>query len=195
MKYIAVLSLPLMMVVGATHAQTSNNLNNSATVVGSCSIATTQNIVFGQFNPLTDDEKTGSGAVQVECTKGQYNISLNQGQNSLRVSNGYEYEKCGPNNLCTYYVYKCDRAMKNPGGVKIAYQIFTDSNMSSEAAYQSRLSSPITGTQACNSSSVFAQLVFDNPGAQTIPVYGKMLVNRNATPGVYIDTMSVTVTF
>lgn len=195
MKKIAVLTLSLALAIGSVSAQTTSILNNSATVVGACSISTTQNIMFGQFNPLTDSEKTASGAVQVNCTKGDYSISLNQGQNSLRLSNGYEYEKCGPNNLCTYYLYKCDRAMKNPGGIKIAYQIFSDANMSSEMAAQGRLTTSIPGTQSCSTSSVLTQLTFNSPGAQTVPVYGKMLVNQNATPGAYVDTMSATITF
>lgn len=190
------LSLSLTLGIGSVSAQTvSSSLNNSATVVGACSIVTTQHIMFGQFNPLTDDEKTASGAIQVECTKGDYSISLNQGQNSLRLSNGYEYEKCGPNNICTYYLYKCDRAMKNSGGVKIAYQIFSDASMSSEMNAQGRSTSSVPGTQSCTSNSVLSSLTFNTAGAQTVAVYGKMLGNRNATPGAYVDTMSATVTF
>ena len=95
----------------------SSNLTNSATVVASCSVATTQNLNFGSINGLDLDSFSGQaqGMINVKCTAGSYQIYLSNG--------GYPISGEGTS---------CLQRMKNPTDIGLlVYAINMDNSYTS----------------------------------------------------------------
>ncbi len=63
----------------ATAASTTTNFNVTATVTANC-LATSTNLNFGTYDPLSSSDTTGSSLITIKCSKGTpYTIALNAG--------------------------------------------------------------------------------------------------------------------
>lgn len=70
----------IALVSGAASAATATStLSVSATVLKSCTVATTP-VLFGNYDPTSATAKTGTGSVAVTCTSGtSYDVGLDAG--------------------------------------------------------------------------------------------------------------------
>lgn len=181
------------------------SLKNSATVTSSCSIATVQNIQFGGIDPLNIGTLTSTGAVSLTCTKGAYNISVSDGTGGYQLL-GTQREAGFPASAYGWwYTTKCMRAMSN-GGQRLYYELYpssdysTSSMNSSNEVYSSKAPSSIKfGACASTNAATFSTVQFNSPQSQTVTLYARINSENSdlstTTPGSYIDTLSVSVTF
>jgi len=201
---IRALSLVLLLLPCLASAQ-NVSLKNSATVVGSCSITTLQNIQFGGIDPLNIGTLTASGAVSLTCTKGAYNISVSDGTGGYQLL-GTQRDAGSPASAYGWwYTTKCMRAMTN-AGQRLYYELYPSSDYSnssmnsSNEVYSSKAPSSIKfGACASTNAATFSTIQFNSPGSQTVNLYAKINSENSdlskITPGAYIDTLSVSVTF
>lgn len=77
MKQVIVLSVLALLPFSSWAS--SSNISNTAQVMSSCSIRKTQDLNFGVFNPLEQSKITGNGQLELNCTKGNYRVSINAG--------------------------------------------------------------------------------------------------------------------
>lgn len=197
-----------LMAAGSLQAQTSLSLSNKAQVVSACSIATVQHIAFLPINTLDFVTfYTAQGAVAVDCTKGQYAVTINGGSNNLTA---YNQELVGGTYAYSFY---CNRRMKS-GSKYISYSLYTadaqrvpgKEQFLNEGRYASiKVNSPTLLTQkqtdgygdtSCSQAgNPYATVTFDKKGSQIVPVIAQLNVASGTTTGVYTDTMAITVVF
>ena len=171
-------------------ATTSNNLSNTARVVSSCSINTTDNMNFGLFDPLNDDQKSAQGRVEVACTKGSYGVRVGYGASSKLYRYTYEYG--------SFYTYRCTpRSMISGAGKALGYTLYKDAAMITpiSTTEQRSIGGVDSSGQACGMSSDLKTLTFTSQGAQSIDLYGKILGDKSVQAGSYMDTLAIEVTF
>lgn len=136
--------------------------------VCSCTLATT-NVAFGTYNPLALGNTDTTGSLKVTC--GGVAGLLIPFNIALSTGNGGSYT----------------RRMKS-GGNSLSYNVYTD------AAYTSVWGDGSSATQVI-SSGVTLDVLGLAP-AQNFVVYGRIPARQLTTvPGVYADTISVTVTY
>lgn len=196
------------MAAGSLQAQTSLSLSNKAQVVSACSIATVQHIAFLPINTLDFVTfYTAQGAVAVDCTKGQYAVTINGGSNNLTA---YNQELVGGTYAYSFY---CNRRMKS-GSKYISYSLYTadaqrvpgKEQFLNEGRYASiKVNSPTLLTQkqtdgygdtSCSQAgNPYATVTFDKKGSQIVPVIAQLNVASGTTTGVYTDTLAITVVF
>lgn len=182
-------------------ASSSANLSNSATVPTSCTLAATQNLLFGQLNTLNEVSKTAQGGLSVECTKGTYALSVNYGQASSigNVSNFKSQSSC-VNGTCVPYAtydYYCGRSVKGSAG-SISYTLYTNAGMTTEANQKRSTSyygNTDTTTSCSSPSTDFGSVVFTQRGAINVPVYARLNATKNTPAGTYTDALTFTITF
>lgn len=160
----------------------SSNLTNSANVVASCSVATTQNISFGSIDALNQSSFSGQnqGNVQVKCTKGSYSMMLTNGMypiSSLQTGACAQRMKAEKNNH--YIVYALNTSD--------SYATIYPNNGN-------------TCTASTSTGQTYASLVFDNATRErNVPIYAsiqKYYLNFNAfSADKYNDTVNVLVYF
>lgn len=197
-----------LMAAGSVQAQTSLSLSNKAQVVSACSIATVQHIAFLPINTLDFVTfYTAQGAVAVDCTKGQYAVTINGGSNNLTA---YNQELVGGTYAYSFY---CNRRMKS-GSKYISYSLYTadaqrvpgKEQFLNEGRYASiKVNSPTLLTQkqtdgygdtSCSQAgNPYATVTFDKKGSQIVPVIAQLNVASGTTTGVYTDSLAITVVF
>lgn len=166
------LTLGLSLVAGSASAATATgSFDVSATVNGSCVVASASAISFGSYDP-TATHSTASldvdGTVAVRCTAGSANVrvSLDQGANALSSSSA-----AAP-----------ARSMVDADGGSIAYGIYKDA----------------ARTEAWGATGA-ADNVIPSFASSLVPVelttYARIPGGQNAAIGTYTDTVGVTVTF
>lgn len=182
-------------------AQTPKSLNitNTATVVGECTIRTTQNMLFPSVDILTQDTATAQGSFGVRCTKGSYTIQINNGMN-MSVGRMYNSVYSGsftdPNRM-TYY-YECNRAMKHiSDNFVLSYELYAQPTLQSKSYNSTSTSSSSSPTRptSCGVNSSFGSVTFTSFEEQQVNLYGKALVTKNLQGGAYVDTISIVVNF
>lgn len=201
--------LLLLALPGVVSAQSTKSLslNNTATVVSSCSISTTQNLNFGVFDPLNPQDLTGSGSVSVACTYGTYSMSVSNGTGGSGYPSGVISLPSTGGGGYTYYT-SCMRSMKNSSGSNLYYELYADPgylqssyNSTPSSTYSSNPPS-MTAKYSCSgttSLSGFKSVSFTSKGPQTVTIYGK--INNTKwkstayTPGAYSDQVSVNINF
>jgi len=207
MKY-TILALALC-IPGSVFAQTTKNLslNNTATVVSSCSISTTQNLNFGAFNPLDPQELRGTGSVSVACTYGNYSLSISNGNggNSF-LYNSVQLPSTGGGGYNV--TYGCWRGMTNSSGQKLYYDLYANANYQTSSINtadtyytQSRPNSGTTSSSNCNDTRIssFKTVSFTSNAPQEVLIYGKVNISKGQPttlkPDSYTDQVSVSINF
>jgi spore coat protein U-like protein len=142
------------------------NLAVSASVAANCAVSTTP-LDFGNYNPLSAATVTGTGTIQLRCTRGTTPaIALNAGVNAAgsqrRMTAGGEY-----------LAYNLVRPTSNTPGAACP-------GVGSGTAWDS---TPWTLTSAANSS------------LRTYNVCGELPGSQDVSAGTYTDTVVATVTF
>lgn len=143
----------------------------SLQVVTSCRITSTEDINFGEYDPLGVHASLGSmsqGRISVVCTNGTSNVSV-----SL-----YEGANAQAGSSCQ----SPRRAMQGPGEARLVYQIFQDPARTRE--------------WGCGPDNQLRLPAFDsslNPVSLT--TYGYLPPGQDASMGQYRDTVEVFVTF
>lgn len=205
MKYF--LAVAALVVGGSAQAQTSS-LENKAQVVSACSIATVQHIAFGAINTLDRVTfYTAQGAVAVDCTKGQYAVTINGGNNNLT---SYNQNLVGSTYAYSFY---CNRRMKS-GSKYISYSLYTAEaqrvpgkeqflNEGRYASFKVNSSTLLTqkqtdgyGDTSCSQAgNPYATVTFDKKGSVVVPVTAQLDVAPGTMTGVYTDALAITVVF
>lgn len=192
----SILILACLGFAGAAQAQ-NYSLKQSATVVGACTINTTENLNFGTLNPLAPQDLSAEGALSIDCTKGSYTVSVNGGSN---IPDSRWYNSTYNIGIGNTYYYKCDRVMKIAGKTaSLRYDLYRSSNDSTPV--YSEFSVPKTNNpeDCAPRNFVFTTINFTQPGAQRVPVYAKISSSqsyaRTLVAGNYTDTLNFTVTF
>lgn len=180
-KFIVGGLLGLGMLVSQSAFAQSRTLTNSANVVASCSIATTQNLNFGSIDGLDFDSFSGQtqGVVNVKCTAGSYQVYLSNGR----------YPISGTGKSCL-------QRMKHPTDVSLlVYALNTDNTYNT--VYPNSVG---TCSSSAMNPEVYKTAMFTSSVRElNIPVYASiqkqyMKTNRFA-PGNYSDTISVFIAF
>lgn len=189
MKRISFILLAVALPSLACAQSKSSTLTQTAQVLSACSISTVENINFGVVDALTDTAKTGSGAVRASCTKGSYALTVNYGMNSKfwiwsNAGQGTTY-MCRP------------RAMANTKGALLPYTIYSDSGLTQPISTndQIMISGGTYVNTPCTLMSSWKSVVFTEPKAQTVTLYGKMTVDKSSNAGTYTDSLVVSITF
>ena len=201
--------IPLVLCVSASAgAQNSTTLDNKATVVSSCTIATVQHLTFAAIDVNSSGQTlSGEGTIQAHCSKGAYNIKVLNGPNT--ATNSIIYRKEGSGSTYTHR-WGCQRAMAN-GTHTIPYSLvvgpngtyFNDANGVFDttvytfgpqtlptATYNSHASS------ACNDPMVrYTQILATTNSPTNVTIYAKMTVPKTAKYGVYTDALTISVEF
>jgi len=201
-KRLMILCAASFALVSTANAQTTRNLSltNTSTVVSSCSIAVTQNMNFGAFDPLNPTTTTAEGAVQVVCTKGTYSVQVGRGANDLSTTtDSRACDRWG----CTVTV-QCLRQMVNAQrNSAVRYEVYASPTATSAL----RLLGPsfdnsFGKTDSCSNypslSTSYGSLTFNSPGPQVMKIYAKIdavASSKKMLPGVHSDTMAVSVVF
>ena len=178
----------LAMVAGlgiATTAWAASTAGSNVTVqthvVNNCTISTTTQLAFGNYDPTSSTALTGNGAVTVTCTKGASGVTLG-------LDNGANYGLAG--------TYTTDRSMAGAaGGDYLAYQLFQPNGVGSSAT--------ATTTAFGNSGTgLYTMPAFANgTTGVVVNIFGSIPINQDVTgaagPGgnAYTDTVVATVTF
>jgi len=181
---------------GAVQAQ-NYSLKNSATVVGSCTINTTENLNFGVLNPLDPQNLSAEGGLSIDCTKGSYTVSVNGGSN---IPDSRWYTSTYNIGIGNTYYYKCDRVMKIAGKTaSLRYDLYRSSNDSTPVYSEFSVRQSNNPEDCAPRDFAFATVKFTQPGAQRVPVYAKIAnaqsYARTLIAGNYTDTLNFTVTF
>ena len=163
-------------------AAQSSNLNNSASVVASCTVATTQNINFGSIDALNQSSFSGQnqGNVQIKCTKGSYSMMLANGMYPISgLQNGTCAQRMKAEKTNHYIVYALNTSN--------SYSTIYPSNGNA-------------CTASTSTGQTYASLVFDDATrVRNVPIFAsiqKYYLNFNAfTADKYNDTVNVLVYF
>lgn len=201
MKFYCLAFLAFTVPLGAM-AQ-SSNLSNSATISPQCTIRTVQNILFPSVNPLNSTSYSGQGIVSANCTKGSFAIQIDNGLNKAIGNLIREDFSNGPTlpNYKTYY-YACSRKMKHVSkNVFIDYEIYRDSDFKTTSTnhiqyFTQNGQPPVTNAADCSASTVsYNSFSFVTRGEQSMSVYAQSQPNKNLVPGLYMDTLVITIRF
>lgn len=158
----------------------TSNVTVSASVVNNCTISTTTQLAFGNYDPTSGTALTGNGAVTVTCTKGSSGVTLG-------VDNGANY------GLATGY--GTDRSMAGAvGGDYLAYELFQPNGTGAGAT---------TTTTAFGNSGAGLYTIPAFASGTTgvvVNIFGSIPINQDVTGGTgagnaYTDTVVATVTF
>ncbi|MEI9942138.1 MAG: spore coat U domain-containing protein [Pseudomonadota bacterium] len=166
---IAITSLALVSPFLLALPASAEPLAVTATVVESCSIATTA-VAFGSYDPSVTNATVGAplvgtGAVAVTCTTGSVaHILLGQGANAITGTDAIPAR----------------RMVGTPGGAFLTYFLYTDTLHTDVWGNTDATGVDHTGTGASSGDIVVYGSV---PGAQNVPA------------GAYTDTVAATVTF
>lgn len=163
----AALVMAFVAVSGTAIAATTDTMTVSANVVASCSIAVTGDLDFGNYDPQSATDATGTGTVATTCTAGtpSVNIALDQGLNPTGASTNLAPE----------------RQMDN-AGTKLAYFLYQDSG-----------STTVWGDDPAN---IYTATGTATGGADSVTVYGVLTaLQTTAIAGAYSDTVTATVSF
>ena len=207
MKKYLLCSLMLMALpVTGLAGNASTNLPATANIPSACTIATTQNIMFGTYDPVGIHASLGpaaQGQVTVNCTKGSYNLTVSSGVNAGFPEYFGSYPAPWQGAGYFYRQYRCNRKMSN-GSQTVGYELFSDASMTT-VSYNQQQALNAGGETAVNcniqnSSTVqtFRTLSFTSAGSQVVDLYARVLPgtqNAAALPGVYSDTLSVSISF
>lgn len=181
----------------------SATLTNTSTVVSQCSINTLNNIQFGSLDVLGANATvgaTGNGSVRVQCTKGSYALTVNNGGSwKARLLRAYACTGCQGSGYVTR-LFSCDRYMTSPNGSVLGYVVYKDPDRQTDGTNTSSYTyDSDAGTQCKSSGATFSRLVFDDATRSTdVAFYAQTTSgadNTKVTPGVYTDTLSVQVNF
>lgn len=200
--------LLLLALPGMAFAQStkSASLSNTATVLSSCGISTTENLNFGAFNPMDPQELRGTGAVSVSCTYGTYGISISNGSGG----NSFLYRSVAlPSTGGGGYnvTYGCWRGMVNSAGQKLYYELYADANYQNSSIntlptyYTSSApsNSQTSGSTCGTSTNSFRTVSFTSKEPQSVTIYGKVNTTKGRPkelqPGSYTDQVTVSVNF
>ena len=160
----------------------SQPLTNSANVVASCSVATTQNINFGSIDALDQNSFSGQsqGNVQIKCTKGSYSMMLSNGASPV---SGLQNGTC---------VQRMKAAKSN---ARIVYALNTSNSYTTIYPSNGNACTASTST-----GQTYANLIFDDATrVRNVPIFAsiqKYYLNFNAfTADNYSDTLNVLVYF
>lgn len=202
MKIIHVLLLSLISTPVVALAQ-SSILSNSVTISSQCTIRTAQNILFPSVDPLNGASYSGQGIVSASCTKGNFAIQLDNGTNKTIGNLIREDFSHGPTlpNYKTYF-YACSRRMKHVSkNVFIDYTIYRDSNLNTASTnhiqyFTQNGQPPATKAADCVSPTTsYYSFSFVSRGEQSVTVYAQALSNKTLVPGLYTDTLTVSINF
>jgi spore coat protein U-like protein len=160
-------ALPLAMTAIPAHAGTATGtFTVTATVVNSCVLNSAGNLGFGNYDPTSATNTTGSSSISVNCTKGDaYTIALNYGANGGSATN---------------------RIMSDGAGDSLNYNLYTDSG------YTLVWNSTCGAGTNCDGGTGAGP---GAGNAQTYTVYGQIPAGQNVPAGSYSDTITLTVTF
>lgn len=160
-------ALPLAIAAIPAHAGTATNtFAVTATVVNSCAINSAGALAFGNYDPTSAVNTTGSSTINVNCTKGDvYTIALNYGANGGSAAN---------------------RIMTDGSGDNLNYNLYTNS------VYTLVWNSTCGGANNCDGGTGAGPGVGNQ---QTYTVYGQIGAGQNVPAGSYSDTITLTVTF
>lgn len=158
----------------------SSNLTNSANVVASCSMATTQHLNFGSINILDFDSFSGraEGKVHIKCTAGSYQVYLGNGDAPLSGSGK-----------------SCLQRMQHPvRATALIYALNTDETYNT--IYPNDATScPISSIN----SQVYKTATFTSSEREMdLPVYAsiqKEYISKNRYAGQYSDSITVYIAF
>jgi spore coat protein U-like protein len=150
----------------ASAGSASTSLSVSATVVASCTIATSA-LAFGNYDPVVVNHATNldaAGSVTVACTSGSVTtIGMGQGSFALPGSTGI-----------------VPLRQMGTGANRLAYFLFQDA-----------LRTTVWGDSGA---ATFAY-TSAGMAAQTFPVYGRVTAAQDVATGSYADTVTATINF
>lgn len=127
-------------------------------------------VAFGVYNPLAAAPTTSTGSIAVTCT------STSNGTTTINLSASYSTGSSG-----TY----ATRTMRSGGNV-LNYNLYFD------AAYTQVRGDGTNGTQ---NGSATLSLGRNQSATATGVLYGRAPAGQDVAPGVYSDTITVTVTY
>jgi spore coat protein U-like protein len=164
----SLLALGLTLAAAGAFAQTTGNINVSATVQAACTIAT-NNLAFGNYNPLSASALQVNTSLDVTCSVGSIpTVSLGAGNNVLtnqrRMANGTERLN-----------YSINQPASNAASAACAYT-----------------TSWGDGTVA---GSVLTLTAAPSLAARTYNVCGEIPAGQSAATGSYTDVVVATVSF
>ncbi|MBL8372764.1 MAG: spore coat protein U domain-containing protein [Burkholderiaceae bacterium] len=164
----SLLALGLTFAAAGAFAQTTGNINVSATVQAACTIATNP-LAFGNYNPLSGSALQSNTTMDVTCSVGSVpTVSLGAGNNVLgnqrRMANGTERLN-----------YSLNQPSANTPGAGCAYT-----------------TSWGDGTVA---GSALALTAATSLAARTYNVCGEIPAGQSAATGSYTDVVVATVSF
>lgn len=180
----------------------SNQLTNRATVQSSCKIATVDNIVFGEFNPLNYSLRSASGSLRVLCSQGSYAITRNMGNNAFNFSKDTKYTNTNGTSSGQLYEVNlvCSSAMKGPNGKLLEYRIGARPSV-----YEAKWGSFNQWMQnrTCSSTDTVTHTTatFTSNEEQTIRITAFIgsstdkTIYKELRQGSYTDTLTFTITF
>ena len=149
----------------ASAAVASGNFQVTATVVQTCVIEAGVTLAFGNYDPTSDTDATGSTTIRVRCTNGTTApIALNQGVNRTGDT------------TCM------NRAMKPAAAADLL----------SYGLYQSAGTAAPWGCAGGTNTRTYTAA---NASWNTLTVHGVIPAAQNAPVGVYADTVTATITF
>ena len=127
-------------------------------------------VAFGVYNPLATTPTTSAGSILVTCT------STNNGTTTVNLTASYSTGSSG-----TY----ATRTMRSGSNV-LNYNLYFD------AAYTQVRGNGTGGTQAGTAT---LSLGRNQTGSASGTLYGRVPAGQDVAPGVYSDTITVTVTY
>ena len=127
-------------------------------------------VAFGVYNPLAATADTSTGSIQVRCT------STNPGSTTINLVANYSTGSSG-----TYAL----RTLRSGANV-LGYNLYFD------AAYTQVRGDGTNGTQPGRATLVLGR---NQTGSASGTLYGRIPAGQDVAPGLYSDTITVTVTY
>lgn len=127
-------------------------------------------VAFGVYNPLAAAPTTSTGSIQVSCT------STNNGNTTINLTARYSAGSSG-----TYAA----RTLRS-GANALSYNLYFD------AAYTQVRGDGTGGTLTGSATLTLAR---NQTGTATGVIYGRAPAGQDVAPGLYSDTITVTVTY
>ena len=200
-KILSSLMFAVLLLPQASFAQTaSRTLTNSADIQSLCQLSVSP-MNFGTFNPLSETLVQATATVSLRCTPGSVSMSLSGGQNSTVYKfTGDQFDRT-----------LCQRAMKSTSSNHyVAYDLYyveSSYNPDNSNGYNPQ---PQSGTCSEAFGSIIGGTGFNekNQGYNTITIRGSIRNNpidaqvrsafvnpKNAKAGVYLDTVTLKITY
>ena len=153
------------------NAQTSGNINVTATVAASCTIAVNP-ITFGTYDPMSATAAQGSGTVALTCTQGSVPVvALSGGSNLVGSQRKMKDTAVGGTALLNYAIYQP-----------------TSNAASASCAYTTVWGNGTVGT-------AFTATAAPDLSARTYNVCGQISAGQNVPVGSYADVVAAAVSF